>query len=109
VPQINGTQRPRRKARPAGKGPVARGYSAQSRSVYVAGRGDGKISIISTETQTVEGSMAERPGLTALIFTPDGRWGFVANGAENRVSLFDVSSNKFVQKYEVQRGPDSLS
>lgn len=94
---------------PAGKGPVALAYSARSKNVYVAGRGDGKITVLSAETQNVVGSLAETPGLTALVLTPDGRWGFVANGTENRVSLFDVASNKFVQKYQVGSAPDSLS
>jgi YVTN family beta-propeller protein len=106
---INSAKLAKLKDLPAGKAPVALAFSAQSKSVYVASRGDGKISIISTESQTIDGSIAERPGLTALILTPDGRWGFVANGAENRVSLFDVSSNKFVQRYDVQRAPDSLA
>lgn len=94
---------------PAGKGPVALVYSARSKNVYVASWGDGKITILSSETLSISGSLAEEPGLTALLLTADGRWGFVANGAGNRVSLFDVSSNRFVQRYEVGRSPDSLS
>jgi YVTN family beta-propeller protein len=94
---------------PVGKGPVALAYSARSKSVYVASQGDGKISVISAETQNVNHSLSAKPGLTALIFTPDGRWGFVANGRENNVLLFDSASGKFIQEYQVERSPDKLA
>ena len=92
-----------------GKEPVALAYSPSSKNVYVANRGDGKISVISTENQNVSGVLAGKPGLTAIQITPDGRWGFVANGAANNVLLFDVSSNKFIQKYDVAPSPDQLA
>ena len=94
---------------PAGKEPVALAYSARSRSVYVGSRGDGRVSVISAENQKVTATVAGKPGITALKITPDGRWGFVANGTENNVLLFDVSSNKVLQKYEVGRSPDQLA
>lgn len=93
----------------AGKTPVAMAYSRTSKSVYVANRDDGKITVISTENQEVSGRLVEKPGLTALAITPDGRWGFVANGKGNTVSLFDVSSGRFIQQYQVGRSPDQLA
>ena len=94
---------------PAGKEPVALAYSARGKSMYVVSRSDGRITVISAENQKVTGGLAAKPGLTALKITPDGRWGFVANGTESNVLLFDVSSNQFVQKYEVGRYPDQLA
>ena len=94
---------------PAGKDPVALAYSARGKSMYVVSRSDGRITVISAENQKVTGGLAAKPGLTALKITPDGRWGFVANGTESNVLLFDVSSNQFVQKYEVGRYPDQLA
>jgi len=94
---------------PAGKEPVALAYSARGKSMYVVSRSEGRITVISAENQKVTGGLAAKPGLTALKITPDGRWGFVANGTESNVLLFDVSSNQFVQKYEVGRHPDQLA
>jgi DNA-binding beta-propeller fold protein YncE len=92
-----------------GRGPVALAYSARSKSVYVAGQGDGKINVISAESQDITTSLAAKPGLTALILTADGRWGFVANGLEDNVLLFDTASGKFIQEYKVDRSPDQLA
>jgi YVTN family beta-propeller protein len=94
---------------PAGKDPVALAYSSRGKNIYVASRSDGKITVISSENQKVTGGLAAKPGLTALRITPDGRWGFVANGKESNVLLFDVSSNKFIQQYEVGSFPDQLA
>ena len=94
---------------PAGKLPVAIAYSARSKSMYVAGRGDGRVTVISTEGQRISGKLTALPGLSALALTPDGRWGFVANAKEDDVTLFDLSSNKIVQKYKVGREPDQLA
>jgi YVTN family beta-propeller protein len=94
---------------PGGKEPVALAYSSRGKNIYVASRSDGRISVISAENQKVTGGLAARPGLTALRITPDGRWGFVANGTENNVLLFDVSTSKSVQEYEVGRFPDQLA
>ena len=109
VSVINGEKLAKVKDIPVGKTPVAMAYSARSKSVYAASRDDGKITVISAEDQAVSGTLAEKPGLTALAITPDGRWGFVANGTEDRVSLFDVSSGKFTQQYKVGRSPDQLA
>jgi YVTN family beta-propeller protein len=106
---INSARLAKLKDLSVGEGPVAIAYSERAKSIYVANQGDGKVAIISAETQTVTGTMAEQPGLAALMLTPDGRWGFVANREQDRVSLFDVSSNRFVQKYAVGKSPDSLS
>lgn len=92
----------------AGKRLVAMIYSKAAKSVYAASAEAGTITVISSETQTVTGSMKEKPGFTAMAITPDGRWGFVANGEENIVLLFDVSSNRFVQVYEVGKSPDQM-
>jgi len=92
-----------------GKEPAAIAYSGRSKSIYVAGKTEGRVSVISTESHAVIGTIADRPGLGALILTPDGRWGFVANTKEDEVILFDVSSNKVVQKYKAGRSPDQLA
>lgn len=92
-----------------GKEPAVIAYSGRSKSIYVAGKTEGRVTVISTESHSVIGTIADRPGLRTLILTPDGRWGFVANTKENEVILFDVSSNKVVEKYKVGHSPDQLA
>jgi DNA-binding beta-propeller fold protein YncE len=91
-----------------GKTPVAMVYSSQARSMYIASR-EGSISVISVDKREATSTLTSKPGITALAITRDGRWGFVANGKEGKVQLFDVSTNKFVQQYEVGKSPDSLA
>ncbi|HET8890309.1 MAG TPA: YncE family protein [Candidatus Angelobacter sp.] len=91
-----------------GKTPFAMAYSSQARQIYVASR-DGKVTAISAGNQSVVAALTGKPGFTALQITRDGRWGFVANGAEGKVLLFDTSVNKFVKEYEVGHSPDSLA
>ena len=93
---------------PVGKTPVAMVYSSQSRSVYVASR-EGTVTVLSAGKHDVTATLKSKPGFTALQITRDGRWGFVANGSEGNVLLFDVSTNKFVREYGVGHSPDSLA
>jgi YVTN family beta-propeller protein len=92
-----------------GNFPTGLAYSPRSKSVYVAAQGDGKITIISAENHSLTGVLAAKPGLSALAITPDGRWGFVANGKEHNVLKFDVASGKLIQQYAVGQSPDQLA
>lgn len=94
---------------PAGKEPLALAYSQKSRVLYAASRSDGKITAISSESFKVVGELAGKAGLNALLISPDGRWGFVANGPQNKVTVFDTSSNEFRESYEVGKWPDQLA
>jgi hypothetical protein len=91
-----------------GKTPVAMVYSPQARSTYIASR-EGNISVISAGKRELNATLTSKPGITALALTRDGRWGFVANGKEGKVLLFDASTNKFIQEYQVGKSPDSLA
>jgi DNA-binding beta-propeller fold protein YncE len=91
-----------------GKTPVAMVYSPQARSTYIASR-EGNISVISAGKRELNATLTSKPGITALAISRDGRWGFVANGKEGKVLLFDASTNKFIQEYQVGKSPDSLA
>lgn len=92
-----------------GRSPVSLAYSSPSKSIYVSSQTDGRIAAISAEDQKVTGTITASPGINVVRITPDGRWGFVANGLDNTVLLFDVSSNKPKQLYHVGRTPDQLA
>ena len=91
-----------------GKTSVAMAYSPQSRSMYIASS-EGSVSVISADKREITATLTGKPGFTALAITKDGRWGFVANGSEGKVLLFDVSAHKFAQEYAVGPSPDSLA
>jgi YVTN family beta-propeller protein len=109
VSVISGSSLTKVKDIAVGKEPVSIAYSERSKSVYVTGKAESRITVISTENLAVTGTIADRPGLGALILTLDGRWGFAANTQGNEVVLFDVASNKVVQKYKVGHSPDQLA
>jgi YVTN family beta-propeller protein len=92
-----------------GRSPVSLAYSAQAKSVYVSSEADGRINAISADDQSLSGAIAAKPGVNLVRITPDGRWGFASNASDNTVLLFDVSSNKVKQVYNVGRSPDQLA
>jgi YVTN family beta-propeller protein len=92
-----------------GQSPVSLAYSSQSKAIYVSSESEGRISVISTESHTLNGNIPAKPGISMVRITPDGRWGFAVNGSDNTVLLFDVSSNKVKQHYDVGRSPDQLA
>lgn len=74
--------------------PISVARSSLSGAVYVADGKGGAITVIDPERLTVTATIATRPGLGPLRFSPDGRWGFVVNPAENGVVVVDASSNR---------------
>jgi YVTN family beta-propeller protein len=92
-----------------GRSPVSLAYSSQSKAIYVSSESEGRISVISAESHNLNGNIPAKPGLSMVRITPDGRWGFAANASDNTVLLFDVSSNKVRQHYDVGRSPDQLA
>ena len=92
-----------------GREPVSLDYSSQSRSVYVASRAEGKISVISADEGNLTATIKANPGINTVRITPDGRWGFAANESDDTVLLFDVSSNRLKQLYKVGHEPYQLA
>jgi len=94
---------------PVGEQPIVVIYSSRSRMIYVASHSDGKVMAISAEGQKAVATLLAKPGVNALQLSPDGRWGFVANGPAKSVAVFDTSSNQFKESYKVEHSPDQLS
>jgi hypothetical protein len=53
--------------------------------------------------------MQAKPGLQALRFTADGRWGFSANPLANEVVVLDASTNRIANRIDVDDAPDQVS
>lgn len=91
-----------------GGSPGAIAYSPLADAVYVADAKSGVISVIDPAARSVAATMKAKPGLYALRFTSDGRWGFAANPLANEVVVLDASTNRIVNSFEVDGAPDQV-
>ena len=94
---------------PVGALPVAVGVSALTRSVYVANGKDGTVTVLDGERFEPRATLPAAPGLYALQFTPDGRWGFVTNPGRNEVSIIDAANERMAHTLAVDGAPDQIS
>jgi hypothetical protein len=92
-----------------GGSPGAIAYSPLAEAVYVADAKSGVISAIDPAARKVAATMPAKPGLYALRFTSDGRWGFAANPLANEVVVLDASTNRIINRIDVDGAPDQVS
>jgi YVTN family beta-propeller protein len=92
-----------------GGSPGAIAYSPLANMAYVADAKSGVISAIDPAARKVAATMKSKPGLYALQFTSDGRWGFSANPLTNEVVVLDASTNRIVNRIDVDGAPDQVS
>jgi DNA-binding beta-propeller fold protein YncE len=91
-----------------GQKPVAVDISPASQAIYVAGQA-GAITVINGQTLEIVDTITTRPGLADLRFSPDGRWGFVANPESGQVILFDAATNQLLYELPVNGRPDQIT
>lgn len=89
--------------------PVAVAVSALTRSIYVANGKDGTLTVLDGERFEPRATLQAAPGLYALQFTPDGRWGFVTNPGRNEVSIVDAANERIAHTLTVDGAPDQIS
>ena len=89
--------------------PGAIAYSPLANAAYVADAKSGVISAIDPIAHKVVATMKAKPGLYGLLFTPDGRWGLSANPLANEVVVFDASTNRIVNRIDIDAAPDQVS
>lgn len=93
-----------------GPGPVALAFSGLSQSVYVLSEDEGTISVLDAGSKPkIVASVTAKPGIKALRFTPDGRWGLITNIRENSVSILDAATNRIVDTVQVDQQPDQIT
>src|SRR5262249_23025301 len=93
----------------AGPAPASLAFAPLSQAVYVVDEADGAVTVIDRQRHEISARLKTRPGLKAIRLTPDGRWGFVTNGKENVVHVFDLSTNRLLQTLSVGQEPDQIS
>jgi YVTN family beta-propeller protein len=89
--------------------PSALAFSSLGKAVYVANAGDGTITAVGGTGHEVVARMTARPGLHAVRFLPDGRFGFAVNRAESTVYVFDASTNQLGRAVPVGPAPDQIT
>ena len=92
-----------------GGSPGAIAYSPLANMAYVADAKGGVISAIDPAARKIAATMKAKPGLYALRFTSDGRWGFSANPLANEVVVFDASTTRVANRIDVDGAPDQVS
>jgi DNA-binding beta-propeller fold protein YncE len=105
-----------------GHRPVAVAWSRQAKLAYVSDAADGTVTAVAPPTlpttataqagaaaASVVARIQAEPGLGAIAFAPDGRFGFVVNTAADRVHILDAVSNRIVQTAHVESGPDQVT
>ena len=91
-----------------GATPVPMAYSLASRLLYVASLNEGTISVIDPVKQRIVTTIPTEPGVVALRFTPDGRFGFLVNQVKSKIWILDASTNKIVGSANVVKEPDQV-
>lgn len=91
--------------------PVSIDWSNTAGALFVAERGEGRISIVDPAGPagpSVVGSMSAEAGLGELRFAPGGRFGFVVNPRRDLLHIFDAASRQILQTGEVASQPDHV-
>ena len=81
-----------------GQHPVAAAASSAGNEVYVvnagASGGQGSISVINAETNTVVGTVPVRGHPVSIDLEPHGDLGYVANSSSNTISIVDLKARR---------------
>jgi DNA-binding beta-propeller fold protein YncE len=79
---------------------------ANSRYLYIS-RGTHVI-VMNADSGTVEGDIPDTPGVHGIALAPDLGRGFVSNGREGTVTIFDLKSLKVIGKVKAGDNPDAI-
>lgn len=85
--------------------PISLAYSPLSKAAYVADAETGEVLVIDPANGKERARIELEPGLGPMRVTPDGRYGFVVNPANNAVFVFDTANNQLVHRLEIDGEP----
>jgi YVTN family beta-propeller protein len=92
-----------------GMHPKGLAYSVLSRTVYVVGEDADAIVAVDGQSHHLVKSIKASRGMSAVRFTPDGRWGFLPVPGDRRVQVLDASLNRIVHSIDIGATPDQVS
>ena len=67
-----------------------------------------KVMVIDADSGRLVGAISDTPGVHGIALAPEMGKGFVSNGRENTVSVFDLKTLNTIQKIKVGDGPDAI-
>ena len=67
-----------------------------------------KVVVIDADSGKPVGEISDTPGVHGIALAPELGKGFVSNGRENTVSVFDLKTLKTTKKINVGQGPDAI-
>jgi DNA-binding beta-propeller fold protein YncE len=67
-----------------------------------------KVVVIDADSGNTVGEIGDTPGVHGIALAPEFGKGFVSNGRENTVSVFDLQSLKTLNKIKVGNRPDAI-
>jgi YVTN family beta-propeller protein len=85
--------------------PISIAYSNLSQSLYVADGDKGEISVIDGRTFKKVAKITAKPGLGALRFSQDNRWGVGVNSKDDVAYVIDPSTNTIAHTISVGKQP----
>lgn len=91
-----------------GANPAAIAYSSLSQTAYVANE-DGTIAAIGGQKYDIVARIQTEPGVRVISVPASGHYGFAVNPKQNKVYVFDLSSNRLVHTVPVGPGSDQIS
>jgi len=103
-----GTLKKVRDVRTGGR-PSSAAYSPLAKALYVADEDGGGVAVVDGERHEVVARVPGKPGLRAIRFTADGRFGFAVNVRDNTVQVIDASTHRVAQTISVESAPDQVT
>lgn len=91
-----------------GKGPEGIDLSPDGRQIWVAHRGDGRLSIIDTATNQVKETLKVGAAPIRVKFTPDGKRVLVSDSQGGDVVVFDASTRKELKRIQIGGVPAGI-
>ena len=89
--------------------PTALAYSALSKAIYVAMDGGDGLIAFDAQEHRILARIPAPAGLSAIRFTPDGRWGFLLDRKAGAVHVLDASTNRLVHSVDFDAAPTEVS
>ncbi|MDX2151799.1 MAG: YncE family protein [Bryobacteraceae bacterium] len=87
-----------------GKGPEGIGITPRGNEVWVAHRGDGKLSVIDTASDSVAAVLDAGKLPYRVAFTPDGRRALVADPVAGHLVVFDAAKREILRRIDTGQG-----
>jgi len=67
-----------------------------------------QVDVVDADNGKVMGTIADTPGVHGIALASEFKHGFTSNGRENKVSMFDPTTLRLINKIEVGKGPDGI-